>query len=466
MDSSLLLLVGGIVLVGVSGMPGLLSRRDYHWGQRLATCLTLAGALAGLAGAGLVLGGAAPADWRGLGADALSAWFLVPIFLIGGLGALYGEGYWRQKSHPVNGRKLRLFWGWLLLGMGVLVIARHGIVFLMGWEVMALSAFFLVSTEDEVATVRASGWVYLIATHLGTLCLFAMFALLRAGNGSFALRPLDAAGTGLGMLTAIYLLALVGFGLKAGILPLHFWLPGAHANAPSHVSALMSGVLIKMGIYGLVRFLGLLPDPPVAWGGILLILGAISGVGGVLLAIGQHDLKRLLAYHSVENIGIIVMGLGLAMLGRSAGRPDWVVLGLAGCLLHVWNHSLFKSLLFLGAGSVVHATGTRENDHLGGLGRNMPRTAGFFLVGAAAICGLPPLNGFVSELLVYLGLFRTAGVGEGVSWPAAAMAAPALAMIGALAVACFVKVSGAVFLGSERTAASGRAVEARASMLV
>jgi hydrogenase-4 component B len=198
---------------------------------------------------------------------------------------------------------------------------------------------------------------------------------------------------------------------------------------------------------------------------LLLVLGAISALLGVAFALGQHDLKRLLAYHSVENIGIIVMGLGLAMLGRSLGRADWTVLGLAGGLLHVWNHGLFKSLLFLSAGSVVHATRTREIDRMGGLAKSMPLTSALFLVGAVAICGLPPLNGFVSELLVYLGLFRTLGPPGGASSPASALAVPCLAMIGALAVACFVKAYGAVFLGSARDECALHAHEAPAPMI-
>ncbi len=239
-------------------------------------------------------------------------------------------------------------------------------------------------------------------------------------------------------------------------MPLHVWLPSAHAAAPSHVSAIMSGVLIKMGIYGLVRVTSLLPTPPLEWGCVVLGLGVVSGVLGVAFAVAQHDLKRLLAYHSIENIGIIVMGLGLALIGRSLGRDDWVILGLAGGLLHVWNHALFKALLFLSAGSVIHATHTREIDHLGGLAKTMPWTALAFLVGAVAICGLPPLNGFVSEFLIYLGLFGTLGYQEGPSVTrravtAVAFAAPALALVGTLAVACFVKVYGAIFLGTART---------------
>jgi hydrogenase-4 component B len=213
----------------------------------------------------------------------------------------------------------------------------------------------------------------------------------------------------------------------------------------------MSGVLIKMGIYGLVRVCSFFEHPPIVWGAVLLGVGLVSGVLGVAFAIGQHDIKRLLAYHSVENIGIITMGLGAAVLGRSIGEPRLVWLGLAGALLHVWNHGLFKALLFFSAGSVVHATHTREIDRLGGLAKAMPRTALAFLLGAIAICGLPPLNGFVSELFVYLALFHSMILETGQAWIAGALGAPALALIGALAVACFVKVFGAVFLGAPRS---------------
>jgi hydrogenase-4 component B len=226
----------------------------------------------------------------------------------------------------------------------------------------------------------------------------------------------------------------------------------------------LSGVLLKIGIYGLIRTAMLLPSIPLACGVLVLILGVISAILGVAFALGQHDLKRLLAYHSIENIGIILIGLGLAVVGVAAQRADWLALGLAGCLLHVWNHSLFKSLLFLSAGSVVHACDTREIDHLGGLARSMPRTAALFALGAIAICGLPPLNGFVSELIIYLGLFGAvtdlhagfAGLG---------LAAPALALVGALALACFVKAYGAVFLGEPRTPHASHAHESGARMI-
>jgi hydrogenase-4 component B len=267
------------------------------------------------------------------------------------------------------------------------------------------------------------------------------------------------------LVNALFFLSFIGFGMKTGMVPLHFWLPGAHASAPSHVSAILSGVMLKMGIYGLIRIGFLLPTPPALLGGIILFIGAVSGLLGVIFALAQHDIKRLLAYHSVENIGIILMGLGLAFLGRSFDNPVWVALGMAGCLLHVWNHSLFKSLLFFGAGSVLHSTGKRNLDILGGLSKSMPLTSVFFLIGAVAISGIPPLNGFISELFIYIGLVRPLAVGEPHAF-GVALSAPILAMIGALAAACFVKVYAAVFLGSPRSETIKPVHESPAVMLV
>jgi formate hydrogenlyase subunit 3/multisubunit Na+/H+ antiporter MnhD subunit len=269
-----------------------------------------------------------------------------------------------------------------------------------------------------------------------------------------------------GMATAIFVLALAGFGIKAGLMPLHSWLPGAHAGAPSHVSALLSGVLLKLGIYGLLRVTSLFADPPPAWGAAVAGLGLLSSLLGVAFALGQHDLKRLLAYHSIENLGIIALGLGVALLGRSAGEPAWVALGLGGCLLHVWNHALFKPLLFLGAGAVVHRTGTREIDATGGLARSMPATAALFSLGSIAICGLPPLNGFASELLVYLGLVRTALAPGRLHWATGLVGVAVLAMVGGLALACFVKVFGVVFLGEPRSEACRGAHDPPPTMIV
>jgi hydrogenase-4 component B len=463
------LVVGGIAIAAASGVPGLFLGRDKSAGERVALGLLGLATLAGGAGAARAL--VAPSQGSGLAfrwpvpggafrihVDALSAMFLLQIFIVSFLGAVYGLAYWKQSEHVDNGRKLRLFYGVLTAAMALLVSARNALLFLAGWEVMALAAFLLITTVDQDKEVREVGYIYLVATRIGTLCLFAMFAALFSLRGDWNLEgPLDARHA---PAAAIFVLGFIGFGLKAGIMPMHVWLPGAHANAPSHISAIMSGVLIKTGIYGIVRITSLFPSPPAWWGGVLLGFGVASGVLGVAFAIGQHDIKRLLAYHSVENIGIICIGIGLALLGRALGRPELVVLGLAGGLLHVWNHGLFKGLLFLAAGSVIHATRTREIDRLGGLLKPMPMTGLAFLVGATAISGLPPLNGFISELLIYVGLFRATTAGSGKLWIGAALSAAGLALIGALAVACFVKVFGAVFLGIPRSDATAHAHEA------
>jgi hydrogenase-4 component B len=472
MSESLILF--SILAAAVSGVPGLLLSRKSNTGQALATFQAFVGGTVGLLGVvrfwstgtshPLLLAWSLPGADFHVAVDGLSAIFLVPIFVIPVLASIYGHGYWKQTDHPLDGRKLRLFQGTMTAGMALLVVARNSVLFLMGWEIMALSGFFLVTTEDHEPEVRKAGWIYLVATHVSTLCLLAFFALLKSASGSFTLAPLAAGSLTRGLATTLFILALVGFGLKAGIMPLHVWLPGAHANAPSHVSAVLSGVLIKMGVYGLLRTFWLLPDTPAAWGGVLLALGAVSGVLGIAFAAAQQDLKRLLAYCSIENMGIITMGIGLAVLGRALGHADWSVLGLGGALLHVWNHALFKALLFLSAGSVIHATRTRALDQLGGLARVMPWTALAFQVGAVAICGLPPLNGFASEFLLYLGLSATLGDGSG-SLAGLALAVPALALIGALALACFVKAHGTVFLGNGRSRAAERRQESPPSML-
>jgi hydrogenase-4 component B len=395
--------------------------------------------------------------------DPVSALFLLPVFVVPLLGSVYGLGYWKPAEHPANARRLGLFYGLLAGAMALVAVARDGLLFLVAWEVMALAAYFAATAEDEKPEVRRAGWVYLIATHIGTLCLLALFAGWRCATGSFLLEPgravpPEAAG-------ALFVLALVGFGIKAGLMPVHVWLPGAHANAPSHVSAVMSGVMLKMGVYGIVRMTALLPAGAAWWGPLVLAVGAVTSVAGIAFAVGQRDLKRLLAYSSIENIGVIAMGVGLALLGRGHGRPDWVLLGMGGALFHVWNHSLFKSLLFMNAGAVIHAAGTRDIDRMGGLAKRMPRVMALFAAGAVAICALPPLNGFASEWLLYVGLFRTLGLDGGAAAPAAALAAVALAMTGALAVACFVKTLGTVFLGEPRGVPGGHPHEPGAAML-
>jgi hydrogenase-4 component B len=396
--------------------------------------------------------------------DGLSAFFLALLALLGGAATLYSHEYWTDAAHPRSASSGRAWWNVLLINMALVLVSANGQHFLLAWEIFTVSAYFLITRERHRPEARAAGWLYLAASHASMVCLFAFFAGLAARTGGWDLGPVQERAE----LAPLFWLALVGFGIKAGLFPLHVWLPSAHANAPSHVSAILSGVAIKMGIYGLMRFGGWLPVPPAAaW--TIVALGVASAVLGVVFALGQHDLKRLLAYHSVENIGIILIGLGFALLAAANGDAAWGGLAMAGAMLHVWNHGLFKGLLFLGAGSVLHATGTREMSRLGGLWRAMPWTTGCFVLGAAAISGLPPLNGFVSEWLVYLGLFD-AVVARGPSAWAAVPAAILLGMTGALALACFVKVCGVVFLGLPRTEATGRAHECgwamRAPMLV
>ncbi|MBP6865688.1 MAG: NADH-quinone oxidoreductase subunit H [Candidatus Didemnitutus sp.] len=463
----------GLAMLGL--LAGLLAG---NWLPRTWLGCTLAGCACSLWASVAMLVGDGPAwEWRSdfpvagdalcLRFDALSALFLALVAVVGGAGAAYAREYWADRAHPRSARHGRIWWSVLLVSLAAVLLSSHGLQFLVGWELFTLAAFFLVTLDRRRSEVRAAGWLYLGASHAAVLALFAYFALLAARTGSWELGPMREAANA-AELAPLYWLALAGFGLKAGLFPLHIWLPSAHASAPSHVSAVLSGVTIKLGIYGLVRFSGWLPVPAAA-GWVVAVLGIGSALLGVAFALGQHDLKRLLAYHSVENIGIILVGFGFALVAREQGEAVWGQLVLAGALLHVWNHGLFKALLFFGAGSVLHATGTREMSRLGGLWRRMPWTAGLFALGAVAIAGLPPLNGFVSEWLIYLGLFETATS----RLPAAAAALPAvilLAATGALALACFIKVCGVVFLGAPRSAAAERAHESgpwmRGPMLV
>lgn len=470
---SVSLIGAAIIIFALSGLPGLFMPSCSPWIARVHAILVLAGASIGLSGAVLCFLVPDPSlyifPWPAIqnglvGVDALSGFFLFPVFIVGSLGSIYGIGYWSPREYPRTGRSLRFFWGLILAGMTLLVISKHVLSFLLGWEAMALSAFFLVSTEDEKYESRKSGLVYLVATHAGTLALFGFFVFWRAVTGSFELLPVASGAIPAVTVNILLLVGLFGFSLKAGVMPLHFWLPGAHANAPSHVSALLSGVMLKMGVYGIVRTLTLFPDIAPFWGWAILLAGAASGLLGVIFAIVQKDFKRLLAYSSVENIGIILLGIGMALLGRTYHREELVVLGMGGALLHVWNHSLFKPLLFFGAGSVMHGTGSRQIDELGALARKMPWTAGFFLIGSVTICGLPPLNGFVGEFFLYLGFFGSSMSVERLS-SIILLGAPVLAAIGALAVSCFVKLYSGVFLGLPRTEAAKKAHEAPLSML-
>ncbi len=384
--------------------------------------------------------------------DPLSAWFVLPICGICGSSAIYGVQYLEVYRERKSLGSHWFFFNLLVASMLMVVTARNGILFLIAWEVMSLASYFLVIFDDEDESVLEAGRTYLIATHLGTAFLLGFFIVLARRSGSLdfdaiaAAGPADAATAGL-----LFLLALIGFGTKAGLMPLHVWLPEAHPVAPSHVSAVMSAVMVKTGVYGILRALALLPTAPAWWGWLLIGMGILSGFGGILFALVQHDLKRLLAYSTVENVGIITLGLGVGLCGVSSHSPLIAILGLSGALLHVLNHAMFKGLLFLGAGAVLHATGTREIDRLGGLAKRMPWVAGCVVVGAVAIAGLPPLNGFVGEFLIYSGALRSE-TSLGPAWAVPSLAVLAtLALIGGLAAVCFTKVVGVAFLGEPRT---------------
>jgi hydrogenase-4 component B len=399
--------------------------------------------------------------------DGLSAFFLIIIGLLGLAVAIYGFGYSASYERRYSLRLLGATLNLLLFSLSMQVIADNALTFLISWELMSLSAYWLVLTEhDGAETVRAGVW-YIAMTHAGFAALMAMFLLMSSSDltTSFAAMRTNASALSPTARNVIFVLALFGFGSKAGIVPLHVWLPMAHPVAPSHVSALMSGVVIKMGIYGLVRVaLDLLGGGPVWWGGAVLGIGAISALLGVLYALMEHDLKRLLAYHSVENIGIILIGVGAGLIFHSYGLMTFAALGFIGGLYHTLNHAAFKGLLFLGAGSVLHATHTRNMEEMGGLIKRMPVTALCFLIGAAAISALPPFNGFASEWIVFQSLLA----GINIPKPEVAMIMPIavgmLALTGGLAVACFVKAFGITFLAIPRSQEAEHAEEAPLSM--
>ena len=401
--------------------------------------------------------------------DALAGFFNLTLAILAGTVSLYSFGYLRHFEGKRNIGFFGFLFHLLLLSLTIVFTAANAFLFLIGWEVMALVAYGLVTYYHEDQESRRSGLLYIVMAHIEAGCLLVGFALLMqvSGSAEFASFRAAAAQLSVGQQAAAFVLFFLGFGIKAGVIPFHIWLPAAHPVAPSNISALLSGIVLKAGIYGMARIfledLGVLPS----WAGLLvLILGVASAVLGVLYALMEHDLKRLLAYHSIENIGIILIGLGAALVFRVAGHPQLAAVALIAALFHTLNHAIFKCLLFLGAGSVLHSTGTRNMEELGGLIRPMPVTALCFLIGAVAISGLPPLNGFVSEWLTYQSLlagFRATGGLTRILFP---LAGSMLALTGALAAACFVKAFGITFLALPRGGKSSPVHEAPRSMLL
>ncbi len=394
--------------------------------------------------------------------DALSAFFLVAIFAVSMLAAIYSFHYMDNSKKQLKTTTSYLFFSLLVTSMALVITADNMIAFMLTWEIMSLSSFFLVIYNHESPENRRSGYLYFVFSHVGAMFIFAAFGLMYHYTGSF---DFTAAGTLPDSAKIIvFILFFIGFGSKAGVFPFHVWLPHAHPAAPTHISAVMSGVMIKTGIYGIVKMYAILGLHSHLFGGIVIIAGMISGVLGVVYALGQHDIKRLLAYHSVENIGIILIGIGIGMIGLSSGNPMMAVLGFAGGLLHVLNHAIFKSLLFMGAGIVIQKTGTRSIDALGGLLKKMRITGITFLIGSLAISGLPPFNGFVSEFFIYLGGFKGVGLDK-TAFILSHLAIISLAVIGGLALACFTKIMGVVFQGEARND-FGKTIDEKGPMML
>jgi formate hydrogenlyase subunit 3/multisubunit Na+/H+ antiporter MnhD subunit len=389
--------------------------------------------------------------------DALTAFFLVVVNLGAAAASLFALGYGRHEEAP---HRVVPFYPAFLAGMNLVVLADDAFTFLVSWEFMSLTSWALVMSHHRVRDNVYAGYVYLVMASFGTLALLLAFGLLAGPDGVYAFAAIRESHPSPGLAAGVLILILIGAGSKAGLVPLHVWLPLAHPAAPSHVSALMSGVMTKVAVYGFVRIVFDLLGPPAWWWSIVVLtLGGITAVMGVLYALMQHDLKRLLAYHTVENIGIIYIGLGLALAFNAFDMPSVAALALTAGLLHVFNHSIFKSLLFFGAGAVLTATGERDMEHLGGLIHRMPQTAFAFLVGCVAISALPPFNGFVSEWLTFQAILLSPALPAwGLKLLVPAVGA-LLALSAALAAACFVKAFGVTFLGRARTDAAKDAHE-------
>lgn len=381
--------------------------------------------------------------------DALSMWFIAIITIVFIAGAFYGADY--LKAYKDHKREIALHvvsYIVTYVAMIALTIVNHAVVFLVAWEIMALGSFFLIIFESWKKDVLKAGLNFFIQSHVSVVFLTFGFMMMYAKTGSFYFSDFAAYREPCGWPFA---LICAGFALKAGFVPFHTWLPIAHPVAPAHISGVMSGVIIKIGIYGLLRAVTIFNVDLLVTGKVILIVAAISGLYGVMMAIVQHNLKKLLAYHSIENIGIIGIGIGIGCISSRMGMGQLASLSFAGALLHTFNHALFKSSLFFTAGNVYQATHTLNVEKMGGLMKKMPLTAMFFLISAVAICGLPPMNGFVSELMIYMGLYGTLIKAPMLLQIGTAAVILALALIGGLAILCFTKAFGIVFLGESRS---------------
>ena len=401
--------------------------------------------------------------------DPLAAFFILIVSLIALPASLYGIGYMKQYAKEYNLGVFGFFYNIFLISLLLVITAHNALYFLFVWEIMSLSSLFLVIFENKKLQIIKSGFIYFIMTHAATAFILLSFLLLFQFTGSFDFETIKQhfASIPFVIQTIIFLCMIIGFGTKAGIVPFHIWLPWAHSAAPSHVSSLMSGVMIKIGIFMLFKmFLDILPQTPLWLGYVVLIIGAVSSILGVLYALSEHDIKRLLAYHSIENIGIILLGLGSGLIFIALKQPSLAMLAITAGLFHTLNHAVFKSLLFLGAGSVISQTHTRNIEEYGGLIKLMPYTAIFFLVGAVAISGLPPFNGFVSEWLTFQSLFSGIATSSILIKSIFIFGAACLTFTGGLAAACFVKAFGITFLARSRSIESEKATEVSPLLLI
>jgi formate hydrogenlyase subunit 3/multisubunit Na+/H+ antiporter MnhD subunit len=400
-----------------------------------------------------------------VGLDPLSASFLLPVLVLSSLCAVYGTDYLLAYRHEKSLGPPWFFLNIFVAGMILTLVARTVLVFLVAWEAMSLAAYFLVTLEHERETVRRAGWIYLVAAHLGVAFVLAALLLLGSHAGNLDFAAFRSAALSSGTASIVFVLALIGFGAKAGLVPLHVWLPEAHPAAPSHVSALMSGVMIKMGLYGLLRVLTFLPPPAAWWGLTLAAVGMVTALVGISLALDQRDIKRLLAYSSIENMGLITLSLGVGLWGQATGRPLVASLAMAGALLHIWNHALMKGLMFLSAGNILHGTGTRDMEQLGGLLKPMPWTGAAMITGALAIAALPPLNGLASKWLIYMTMLEASQSPAGAQGLTALFSVGLLALVGGLAAVSFVRLIGITLLGAPRSEAAAHAHESSPWML-
>lgn len=399
--------------------------------------------------------------------DPLAAFFIFAISFLSIPASIFAIDYIQEFQDKKRTFFLGFFYNLFLLAMILVVSVQNAFYFLMFWEMMSLTSYFLVVFEHEKLQARRAGIIYLVMTHIGTACIAASFWFLFVHSGSFVFHDFHVHAKTLSpaLRNVIFLTALIGFGTKAGIVPLHIWLPEAHPQAPSHVSALMSGVMIKTAIYALIRFLlSFLGEIPLWWGGMILFIAIISTVFGVLYALMEHDLKRLLAFHSIENIGIILLGLGMSLIFISTDKPLYASFALIAALFHTLNHATFKGLLFLGAGAVLSRTHTRNIEEMGGLIKKMPWTAAFFLIGSISISALPPFNGFVSEWMTFISLLAGFECNETAIRFFAPIVASLLGLAGALAATCFIKAFGICFLGEPRSNHARESKEVSSSM--